>query len=234
MTGSIPIKGSEVPGTRANVIWNQFAFVIPSLGREFTVAFTSSTTSTAIKRITKIIDMETAGAGEDDLLDAIEKMTKAAKTSQSAAMTEDELEEFKAENGWISFDDVLDEVEATMDDDSLDILGGATPEISAEISRATTPVTTSDGRYIINPLVGTVHPVDEIPEDIQACMACFIVMRDGITVTPGEAIPAGMEHVAAYEFEAAKTIAAEVAEILDIPAGLVEFYDPAAELVGGY
>ena len=242
MTGYIPIQCDEIPGTRANVIWNQFAFVIPSLGREFTVAFTSSTTAAALKRITKIIDMEIAGADKDDLVAAIEKMAKSAKTSHSTALTEDELEEFKAKNCWLSFDDVLDEVESTMDDESLDILGGEIPEmtpgdnsdeseISAEINRATTPVITSDGRYIVNPLVGTANPVDEIPEDIRGCMACFIIMRDGITVTPGEAVPAGMGHVAAYEYEAAKTTAIEVAEILGIPAGLVEFYDPSAEPV---
>lgn len=233
MTGYIPIKCDETPGTRANVIWNQFAFVIPSLGREFTVAFTSSTTPAALKRITKIIDMETTGAEKDELVTAIEKMAKTAKTSQSTALTEDEMEEFKAENGWISFDDVLDEVESTMDDESLEILSGAIPEseISAEITRAVTPVVTSDGRYIVNPLVGTANPVDEIPEDIRRCMACFIIMRDGITVTPAEATPAGMEHVAAYEYKAAHTTAYEIAKILGIPARLVEFYDPAAELV---
>lgn len=243
MTGYIPIQCEETPGTRANVIWNKFTFVIPSLGREFTVAFTSSTTAAALKRITKIIDMEIAGADKDDLVAAIEKMAKSAKTSHSTALTEDELEEFKAKNCWLSFDDVLDEVESTMDDESLDILGGEIPEmtpgdnsdeseISAEITRAATPVITSDGRYIVNPLVGTANPVDEIPESIRNCMACFIIMRDGITVTPGEGVPAGMEHVATYEYEAAKTIAYEVAEILGMPAGLVEFYDPAAESVG--
>lgn len=238
MTGYIPIQCEETPGTRANVIWNKFTFVIPSLGREFTVAFTSSTTPAALKRITKIIDMENTGAGKDDLVAAIEKMAKTAKISQSTGLTEDELEEFKAENGWLSFDDVLDEVEDTMDDESLDILGGEIPEmtpaeseISAEITRATTPVVTSDGRYIVNPLVGTANPVDEIPEDIRRCMACFIIMRDGITVTPAEATPAGMEHVAAYEYKAVHTTAYEIAKILGIPAGLVEFYDPAAELV---
>lgn len=226
MTGYIPIQCNEVPGTRANVIWNQFSFVIPSLGREFTAAFTSSTTTAALRRITKIIDMETAGAGEDKLLTAIEKVTKSAKTSHSAALAEDELEEFKAENGWITFDDEPAPAPSTTEKDKAE-------EISAEIDRAATPVTTSDGRYIINPLVGTANPVDEIPEDIQRCMASFIIMRDGITVTPAEAIPAGMEHVAAYEYEAAKNTAVEVAEILGIPAGLVEFYDPAVEMVGG-
>lgn len=243
MSGYIPIQCDETPGTRANVIWNQFTFVIPSLGREFTVAFTSSATPTALKRLNSIIDMENTGASEDDLVAALEKFAKPAKFNNSTPLTDDELEEFKAENGWLSFDDVLDEVEDTMDDESLDILGGEIPEmtpgdnsdeseISAEINRATTPVITSDGRYIVNPLVGTANPVDEIPEDIRGCMACFIIMRDGITVTPGEAVPAGMEHVAEYEYVAAQKIAFEVAEILGIPAHLVEFYDPAAELVG--
>lgn len=170
-------------------------------------------------------------------------MAKSAKTSHSTALTDDELEEFKAENGWLSFDDVLDEVEDTMDDESLDILGGEIPEMTpgdnsdeseiiAEINRATTPVITSDGRYMVNPLVGTANPVDEIPEDIRGCMACFIIMRDGITVTPGESVPAGMEHVAAYEYKAAHTTAYEVAKLLGIPARLVEFYDPATEPVG--
>lgn len=238
MTGYIPIHCEETPGTRANVVWNQFTFTIPSLQREFTAAFTSSATTTALKRLNSIIDMENSGASKDDLVAALEKFAKPAKFNNSTPLTNDELEEFKAENGWLSFDDVLDEVESTMDDESLDILGGEIPEmtpaeseISAEITRAVTPVVTSDGRYIVNPLVGTANPVDEIPEDIRRCMACFIIMRDGITVTPAEAVPAGMEHVAAYEYEAAHTTAYEIAEILGVPAGLVEFYDPAAELV---
>lgn len=238
MTGYIPINCEETPGTRANVMWNQFTFTIPSLQREFTAAFTSSATTTALKRLNSIIDMENSGASKDDLVAALEKFAKPAKFNNSTPLTNDELEEFKAENGWLSFDDVLDEVESTMDDESLDILGGEIPEmtpaeseISAEITRAVTPVVTSDGRYIVNPLVGTANPVDEIPEDIRRCMACFIIMRDGITVTPAEAVPAGMEHVAAYEYEAAHTTAYEIAEILGVPAGLVEFYDPAAELV---
>ena len=238
MTGYIPIHCDEIPGTRANVMWNQFTFTIPSLQREFTAAFTSSATTTALKRLNSIIDMENSGASKDDLVAALEKFAKPAKFNNSTPLTNDELEEFKAENGWLSFDDVLDEVESTMDDESLDILGGEIPEmtpaeseISAEITRATTPVVTSDGRYIVNPLVGTANPVDEIPEDIRRCMACFIIMRDGITVTPAEATPAGMEHVAAYEYKAVHTTAYEIAKILGIPARLVEFYDPAAELV---
>jgi len=243
MTGYIPIQCEETPGTRANVVWNQFTFTIPSLQREFTAAFTSSATTTALKRLNSIIDMENSGASKDDLVAALEKFAKPAKFNNSTPLTNDELEEFKAENGWLSFDDVLDEVESTMDDESLDILGGEIPEmtpgdnsaeseISAEITRAVTPVVTSDGRYIVNPLVGTANPVDEIPEDIRRCMACFIIMRDGITVTPAEAVPAGMEHVAAYEYAAAKNTAFEVAEILGIPARLVEFYNPATEQVG--
>lgn len=243
MSGYIPIQCDETPGTRANVMWNQFTFTIPSLQREFTAAFTSSATTTALKRLNSIIDMENSGASENDLVAALEKFAKPAKFNNSTPLTDDELEEFKAENGWLSFDDVLDEAEDTMDDESLDILGGEIPEmtpaevsdeseISAEINRATTPVITSDGRYIVNPLVGTATPVDEIPESIVRCMACFIIMRDGITVTPAEAVPAGMEHVAAYEYEAAKTTAIEVAEILGMPAGLVEFYAPASESVG--
>lgn len=262
MPGYIPIQCSEQPGTRAGAVINHIQFVIPSLGRQFSLEFIPSKTQTALRRIMKIVDMESAGADEDEIVAAMEKLASQAKKAYSTGMTEEEIAAFKEENGWQTVDEVLDEVYEGMSDEERDILGGLTPEkhtceldnsdytryngkgkqesnpqkdtdmttaIRAEINRSTTPVTTTDGRYIVNPLVGTAHPVDEIPQDIQACMACFIIMRDGITVTPGEAIPAGMEHIAEFEFQAAKETAYEVAEILGMPADLVEFFDPAAE-----
>lgn len=262
MPGYIPIQCSEQPGTRAGTVINHIQFVIPSLGRKFCLEFIPSKTQTALRRIMKIVDMESAGVDEDEIVAAMEKLASQAKKAYSAGMTNEEIAAFKEENGWQTVDEVLDEVYGDMSDEERDILGGFTLEkhtceldnsdytryndkgeqdsdlqkdtdmttaIRAEINRSTTPVTTTDGRYTVNPLVGTAHPVDEIPQDIQACMACFIIMRDGITVTPGEAIPAGMEHIAEYEYQAAEKTAYEVAEILGMPADLVEFFDPAAE-----
>ena len=193
MTPIIPVSCEEIehlPGRFSTHI----EFIIPSLHREFIADFVPSRTAAAIRRANAVVAAELAGEDKASLVDLIDKMMRPAKRWDSAVLEEAELEEFKKDNGW------------------------AAPalEVAPALEAAPGPVRTSDGRYIVDPVAGTVEPVEEIPGAVVAVMPVWEKTDDGfLEFWPRSFdVAPGMEEALEVEIEAAAALLPELGQIV--------------------
>lgn len=226
MAPVIPVKCSEIEAGPGRVV-THFEFTIPSMRREFIAEFVPSRTSAAIKRLMRIIDMEAAGAPANDIVDALEKFLKGAKSAKNSTLTEDEVAEYRRANGWD-----IEPAARTPEDvyrEAVEALQPAPAKVTSAPVEPVTPaeeraaILTSDGRYTVDPVARTIEPVEEIPADIVSVMPMWEVYPHCVEFWPrGFDIPA--ELAVAFEVEqaaAAAVLAEATAHIFGVePAAL--------------
>lgn len=260
----IPVSFEDVSDHYSgDTVVNRLKFVLPSFGAECWADYVSSRTGAAIKRVTKIIDMERAGATKPEIVDAVDALYRTAKHHSGRDLSTKELDKFRRENGWnepvepaqveevpqITVHHVSpagvndrDPLEGIQSDpliaDYVESLQEITPapgelegtselphELFERVGPAPSfddaPVVTSDGRYIVDPVAGTIEPVEDIPADIVAVMPVWGV----IEATPENCaavefwprsfdIPAEQERAFEIEMHAASALLTEIGEIL--------------------
>lgn len=218
MTRAIPVQCEEVE--HRGRYTSRMEFIIPSMAQKFTAEFVPSKTATAIRRLNDVVALEVEGAPRADILAALEKFLKPAKTSSMATVSEKELQKFKLDNGW------------TLTPVSIDPAPGVDLE-----APAAPPVITSDGRYIVDPATKTVTPVDELPADIVAVMPIWVVEDDTIAYEPRQFdIAPGMETAFQIEHDAAAALLTELGGIIfgAVPRDLeVDSQRTSARLIDG-
>lgn len=206
MTPVIPVECCEIEQSPGSLV-TQIKFTIPSLRRELIAEFIPSRTSAAIRRLMRVIDLETAGAPVNEVVDALEKFLKPAKRAKNATLSDFEVLQFKRANGWEV--EPAEEPAAPVEPAPVEPAEErAAPPAPAE-ERA--PMVTSDGRYTVDPVARTVEPVEDIPADIVAVMPVWEVHPTCVEFWPRTFdIPGDL--VAAFEVEQA-TAAAVLAEV---------------------
>lgn len=193
----IPVSCEDVSDHYAgDTVVNRLKFVLPSFGAECWADYVSSRTGAAIKRVTKIIDMERAGATKPEIVDAVDALYRTAKHHSGRDLSAEELEKFRCENGW-------------------------NEHVEPAPSFDDRPVITSDGRYIVDPEAGTIEPVEDIPADIVAVMPVWEVRESSPTEKASLEfwprsfdIAPGMESAFEVEQAAAEKLLFELGEIL--------------------
>lgn len=217
MAPVIPVKCSEIEDCPGRAV-THIEFTIPSLKREFIAEFTPSRAGAAIKRLVRIIDLEIEGAPAGDIVDALEKFLKPAKRAQNATLTDDEVAEYRRANGWD-----IEPAPRTPEDvyrEAVEVLQPAPVEVApAPVEPAApvedAPVVTSDGRYIVDPVAGTIEPVEDIPADIVAVMPVWEVRNDQVEFWPRSFdIDSDNENAFQIEQEAAAALFVELGGIL--------------------
>lgn len=228
MTRYIPIRCNEidaVAGKPYRGVRTQLSFTIPQFQSEIIAEFIPSQTAAAIKRAMKLIDMAINGATKAELTEPLDRYLKPAKRSRSERLTDEEMTEFKADNGWIETEEIAEDEKVGISMKELaEIICAPTGAPAARHDgesleeywdrtigpRGTT--VTSDGRYIVDPVNRAISPVEEMPGDIVALMPVWEIKDREISFWPRSFdIPAGMEETFKYEEVAARLLLAEIA-----------------------
>lgn len=228
MTRYIPIRCFEIeaaPGKPHRGVRTQISFIVPQFSSEIIAEFIPSQTKAAIKRAMQLIDIAIGGATKAELTEPLDKYLKPAKKSRSERLTDEELAEFKADNGWIELDDIMEDETVVISMKELaEIICAPTGAPAAchngesleeywdrTIGPRGTTVT-SDGRYIVDPVNRSISPVEDMPGDIVAVMPVWEVKDREISFWPRSFdIPAGMEETFKYEEIAARLLLTEIA-----------------------
>lgn len=228
MARYIPIRCFEieaVPGKPYRGVRTQISFIVPQFSAEIIAEFIPSQTKAAIKRAMQLVDMAINGATKAELTGPLDKYLKPAKKSRSERLTDEELAEFKADNGWIDSEEIVEDKKVGISMKELaEIICAPTGAPAARRNgesleeywdrtigpRGTT--VTSDGRYIVDPVHRSISPVEDMPGDIVAVMPVWEVKDREISFWPRSFdIPAGMEETFKYEEVAARLLLTEIA-----------------------